>query len=49
MDHNLIPPWKQYNALRTGTLVIATVTLHCFTMNIRNNNQEDTGKERKVS
>ena len=30
MDHQLIPPWEQYATLWTGTLIMATVTLHCF-------------------
>lgn len=49
MDHRVIPPWDQYAALRTGTLVMATVTLHCFTMKIRDLHGGETGKQRKVS
>ncbi|KAJ6568173.1 hypothetical protein B0H10DRAFT_2238259 [Mycena sp. CBHHK59/15] len=30
-DNKLIPPWKQYAALRPGTLVLALVTIHIFT------------------
>ena len=48
IDHQLIPPWKQYEALRTGTLVMATVTLHCFSMKVKDLQGNETGKERKV-
>ncbi|KAJ6454562.1 hypothetical protein C8R47DRAFT_955212, partial [Mycena vitilis] len=40
-QNNLIPPWKFYDALKPGTLVLALVSLHCFTMN------DDSGKEAK--
>ncbi|KAJ8503416.1 hypothetical protein ONZ45_g10877 [Pleurotus djamor] len=30
MDNALIPPWKVYEELRPGTLVLAHVSLHCF-------------------
>jgi hypothetical protein len=39
--NNLIPPWKFYDALKPGTLVLALVSLHCFVMT------DDGGKERK--
>ncbi|EDQ98271.1 uncharacterized protein LACBIDRAFT_336116 [Laccaria bicolor S238N-H82] len=48
VNHNIIPPWDQYAALRTGTLVMATVTLHCFTMNVKDFNGVETGKRRKI-
>ncbi|KAJ6451380.1 hypothetical protein C8R47DRAFT_998517 [Mycena vitilis] len=37
----LIPPWKFYDALKPGTLVLALVSLHCFVMT------DEHGKERK--
>ncbi|KAJ7663749.1 hypothetical protein DFH06DRAFT_986320, partial [Mycena polygramma] len=40
-QNNLIPPWKFYDALKPGTLVLALVSLHCFTMN------DESGKEAK--
>ena len=49
MDRKIIPPWEQYSALRTGTLVMATITLHCYIMKMRNLHGEETGRERKVS
>lgn len=49
MNRKLIPPWEQYKALRTGTLIMATASLHCFTMKIRDMKGNPTGKERKVS
>ncbi|KAJ7042848.1 hypothetical protein C8F04DRAFT_915583, partial [Mycena alexandri] len=39
--NELIPPWKFYEALRPGTLVLCLVSLHCFAM------VDDSGKERK--
>jgi len=39
---NLIPPWGLYDALRPGTLILATVTLHCYVFN-------DTDRGRKAS
>ncbi|KAJ7891180.1 hypothetical protein B0H13DRAFT_1524774, partial [Mycena leptocephala] len=36
---NLVPPWKIYEALRPGTLVLVLVTLHCFVM------KDDSSKE----
>lgn len=41
VKNNLIPPWKFYEALRPGTLVLCLVSLHCFTMS------DDSGKDRK--
>ncbi|KAJ7025254.1 hypothetical protein C8F04DRAFT_1212930 [Mycena alexandri] len=32
VQNELIPPWKFYEALRPGTLVLCLVSLHCFTM-----------------
>ena len=49
MNRKLIPPWEQHKALRTGTLVMATASLHCFIMKIRDMKGNPTGKERKVS
>ncbi|KAJ6561262.1 hypothetical protein B0H10DRAFT_2200975 [Mycena sp. CBHHK59/15] len=31
VDNKLIPPWKQYEALRPGSLIIALVSIHIFT------------------
>ncbi|KAJ7648251.1 hypothetical protein DFH06DRAFT_1135694 [Mycena polygramma] len=41
MKGALIPPWKIYEALRPGTLVLVLITLHCFKM------KDDYGKEPK--
>ncbi|KAJ7601313.1 hypothetical protein DFH06DRAFT_1353404 [Mycena polygramma] len=41
VQNNLIPPWKLYEALRPGTLVLLLVSLHCFLMS------DETGKEIK--
>ncbi|KAJ7633385.1 hypothetical protein DFH06DRAFT_991055 [Mycena polygramma] len=41
IKNNLIPPWKLYDALRPGTLILILVSLHCFSMN------DDTTKEIK--
>ena len=49
INRKLIPPWEQYKALRTGTLIMATASLHCFIMKIRDMKGNPTGKERKVS
>lgn len=49
MDRKIIPPWEQYSALRTGTLIMATVTLHCYVMKVRDGKGDETGKERKAS
>ncbi|KAJ7036750.1 hypothetical protein C8F04DRAFT_953370 [Mycena alexandri] len=44
--HNeLIPPWKFYDALRPGTLVLCLVSLHCFTMS---DDGSKGAKERKI-
>ncbi|KAJ7033615.1 hypothetical protein C8F04DRAFT_1184056 [Mycena alexandri] len=32
MDKELIPPWKIYQELKPGTLVLALCSLHCFNM-----------------
>lgn len=29
-----VPPWKMYDTLRTGTLILANCSLHCFLMTI---------------
>ena len=26
----LIPPWKLYEALKPGTIILADVSLHCY-------------------
>ncbi|KAJ7933882.1 hypothetical protein B0H13DRAFT_2500648 [Mycena leptocephala] len=39
--NNLIPPWKFYDALKPGTLILALCSLHCYTMT------DDRGKEPK--
>jgi hypothetical protein len=31
-EDRLVPPWKMYDALRTGTLILANCSLHCFLM-----------------
>ncbi|KAJ6448506.1 hypothetical protein C8R47DRAFT_1228433 [Mycena vitilis] len=41
INNDLIPPWKFYDALKPGTLVLALVSLHCFVMT------DTSGKERK--
>ncbi|KAJ7606485.1 hypothetical protein DFH06DRAFT_1348024 [Mycena polygramma] len=41
INNDLIPPWKFYDALKPGTLVLALVSLHCFVMT------DISGKERK--
>ncbi|KAF8073359.1 hypothetical protein FPV67DRAFT_1666130 [Lyophyllum atratum] len=33
-DNSLIPPWKMYDKLRTGTVVLINATLHMFNMDI---------------
>ena len=48
LDHRVIPPWEEYEALKEGTLVIATVSLHTFIMAIKDLNGKPTGEERKV-
>ncbi|KAJ7020411.1 hypothetical protein C8F04DRAFT_974322 [Mycena alexandri] len=45
MHNELIPPWKFYDALRPGTLVLCLVSLHCFTMSDDSNKG---AKERKI-
>ncbi|KAJ7097310.1 hypothetical protein B0H15DRAFT_945963 [Mycena belliarum] len=32
VNSNLVPPWKIYDALKPGTLILALVSLHCFCM-----------------
>ncbi|KAJ7153781.1 hypothetical protein C8R46DRAFT_1228070 [Mycena filopes] len=32
LDNALIPPWKMYDALKPGTLILALCSLHCFNM-----------------
>jgi hypothetical protein len=41
VQNNLIAPWKFYEALRPGTLVLVLASLHCFSM------MDDSGKERR--
>ncbi|KAJ7930753.1 hypothetical protein B0H13DRAFT_2531805 [Mycena leptocephala] len=43
--NNLIPPWKFYDALKLGTLILAMCSLHCYTM--VEDRQKKT-KERKI-
>ncbi|KAG6827289.1 hypothetical protein H0H92_012474 [Tricholoma furcatifolium] len=43
-DNKLIAPWKFYDALKPGTLILANCSLHCFIM--RNNNNK--GDVRKI-
>ncbi|KAJ6473623.1 hypothetical protein C8R47DRAFT_987327 [Mycena vitilis] len=45
VQNNLIPPWKIYDALRPGTLVLLLVSLHCFLMNDENGKEP---KQRKI-
>lgn len=42
IDDNLIPPWKAYEELRTGTVVLMEATIHCFRFNVNGR------RERKV-
>lgn len=44
-NNQLIPPWKFYEALRPGTLVLCLVSLHCFIMSDEGGKVQ---KERKV-
>jgi hypothetical protein len=44
VDNKLIPPQKWYEALRPGTLVLATVTLHVYVMP----DDRRTGEVKKV-
>jgi hypothetical protein len=43
--NNLIPPWKFYDALKPGTLILAMCSLHCYTMV---EDREKKTKDRKV-
>ncbi|KAJ7802843.1 hypothetical protein B0H13DRAFT_1931667 [Mycena leptocephala] len=43
--NNLIPPWKFYDALKPGTLILAMCSLHCYTM--AEDRQKKT-KDRKI-
>ncbi|KAJ6461570.1 hypothetical protein C8R47DRAFT_1080539 [Mycena vitilis] len=45
VQNNLIPPWKIYEALRPGTLVLLLVSLHCFLMNDENSKEP---RQRKI-
>ncbi|KAJ7019077.1 hypothetical protein C8F04DRAFT_976195, partial [Mycena alexandri] len=45
VKNELIPPWKFYDALRPGTLVLCLVSLHCFTMS---DDGTKGAKERKI-
>lgn len=42
VDDNLIPPWKAYEELRTGTVVLIEASIHCFRFNVNGR------RERKV-
>ncbi|KAJ7031315.1 hypothetical protein C8F04DRAFT_1262923 [Mycena alexandri] len=44
-NNQLIPPWKFYEALRPGTLVLCLVSLHCFIMSDEGGKVQ---KERKI-
>jgi hypothetical protein len=33
LSGDLIPPWKMFECLRPGTVILASCTLHCFVMN----------------
>lgn len=44
----LIPPWEEYEKLRPGTLVIATVSLHAYVMKVKDRDGNETGKDRRV-
>lgn len=35
INNKLIPPWKQYAELRTGTLVLVLATVHVYAFNDR--------------
>lgn len=39
-NNELIPPWKFYDALRPGTLILANVSLHCFVMKEKNTHRK---------
>ncbi|KAJ6460670.1 hypothetical protein C8R47DRAFT_915875, partial [Mycena vitilis] len=41
----LVPPWKIYEELRPGTLVLVLVSLHCFKMGDESNKD---GRERRI-
>lgn len=45
---SLIPPWEEYEKLRPGTLVIATISLHVYVMKVKDRDGNDTGKDRRV-
>ena len=32
-DKKLIPPWKLYDALKPGMLILTDVSLHCYVYN----------------
>ncbi|KAJ6483747.1 hypothetical protein C8R47DRAFT_1073164 [Mycena vitilis] len=44
-NNRLIPPWKQYSALRTGSLVLVLATIHMFTFK---DPGPDRNRDRKV-
>ncbi|EDR01531.1 uncharacterized protein LACBIDRAFT_333201 [Laccaria bicolor S238N-H82] len=44
----IIPPWEEYDALKEGTLVIITISIHTFIMPIKDNQGNFTGQERRV-
>ncbi|KAJ7233262.1 hypothetical protein B0H12DRAFT_1076641 [Mycena haematopus] len=43
-ENKLIPPWKQYSALRPGSLIIALVSLHMYTFK---SDGQDRSRDRK--
>lgn len=47
VDNKLIPPWKFYEELRPGTLILANCSLHVFLM--ENKKKKDHSIEHKVS
>ncbi|EDR08994.1 uncharacterized protein LACBIDRAFT_296655 [Laccaria bicolor S238N-H82] len=48
LDRRIIPPWEEYDALKEGTLVIITISIHTFIMPIKDNQGNFTGQERRV-
>ncbi|KAJ7748833.1 hypothetical protein DFH07DRAFT_962037 [Mycena maculata] len=44
-NNKLIPPWKQYKALRPGSIVIALVTIHIYTFK---DHGSDHDRDRKI-
>jgi hypothetical protein len=44
-ENKLIPPWKQYSALRSGSFVLVLATIHIFVFKDASN---DRNRDRKV-